>query len=140
MNVAKCMTQRPVVVGADDFLSKAEGRMKDGGFRRLPVVHEDTLVGIVTDRDLRQYKGVSDKIRVHSVMTHPVRTVAPEDNVEKAARVMLQHGIGGLPVVRDGEVIGIVTTGDLLRILIGLLEERKEDVAANSQSASSVRH
>jgi acetoin utilization protein AcuB len=133
MNVAECMIQRPIVVGADDFLSKAEARMKDGGFRRLPVVHEGMLVGIVTDRDLRQYQGVSDKIRVHSVMTHPVRTVAPSDKIETAARLMLQHRIGGLPVVQDGEVLGIVTTGDLLRLLIEVLEGRRADAAANSR-------
>jgi acetoin utilization protein AcuB len=129
MNVAECMTRSPVVVGADDFLSKAEAKMKDGGFRRLPVVHEGMLVGIITDRDVRQYKGVSDKIRIHSVMSHPVKTITPEETMETAARLILEHNIGGLPVVRGGDVVGIVTTRDLLRVLINSLPEHRVSTA-----------
>ena len=118
MKVADCMTRRHIVVGADDFLSKAETKMKDGGFRRVPVVHEGMLVGIITDRDVRQYKGVSDKVRIHSVMTHPVSTVTPKDTIETAVRLILQHNIGGLPVIQDGDLVGIITTRDLLRVLV----------------------
>lgn len=132
MKVAECMTRRPVIVGADDFLSKAEAKMTDGSFRRLPVIHEGMLVGIITDRDLRQYKGVADKVRVHSVMTHPVITVTPEDTIETAARLILQHIIGGLPVVQNGAVVGILTTRDLLRVLIGSLEGRRVSTATTT--------
>jgi acetoin utilization protein AcuB len=125
MQVRDYMNKRPIVVGADDFVAKAEAKMRDGAFRRLPVVHEGTLVGIITDRDIRQYKGVSDKVRIHSAMTHPVRTVAPDDEIEKAAHLMLQHNIGGLPVVQEHEVVGMITTDDLLRVLVDVLEGNK---------------
>ncbi|HTM08718.1 MAG TPA: CBS domain-containing protein [Verrucomicrobiae bacterium] len=129
MIVAKHMTERPVVVGPDDFLLTAERKMKDGGFRRLPVVHTGILVGIVTDRDLRRYHDSLDKVRVCLVMAHPVITVVPSDGVEKAARLMLQHKIGGIPVVRDQEVVGIITRGDLLRVFVEILDGSDEGTA-----------
>lgn len=129
MIVAKHMTERPVVVGPDDFLLTAETKMKDGGFRRLPVVHAGMLVGIVTDRDLRRYHDALDKIRVSLVMAHPVITVAPSDGVEKPARLMLRHKIGGIPVVRDQEVAGIITRGDLLKVFVEILDSADERTA-----------
>src|SRR5262245_20528577 len=98
--------------------------------RHLPVVAADeSLKGIVTDRDLRHHlfrPGVFDEIGdvpvesllratlVETVMSTPVLQVTPEENVEVAARLMAEHKVGALPVVDQGRVVGVLTESDLL--------------------------
>jgi acetoin utilization protein AcuB len=79
MIVGKHMTQNPVVIGPDDSLSSAHEKMRSGDLRRLPVVWDGRLIGIVTDRDLRQYMGLLEKIKVNAVMTETLVTVSPRD-------------------------------------------------------------
>jgi acetoin utilization protein AcuB len=69
--------------------------MDAGRFRRLPVVDDGRLVGILTERDIREHTGALDRTRVNSAMRTGVITVTPGDSVEKAARLMLEHKIGG---------------------------------------------
>lgn len=96
--------------------------MKAYGFRRLPVVDDGHLVGILTERDLRAHAGQLENTRVNAVMQTALVTIAPEDTVEEAARLMLKHKIGGLPVVADGTLAGIVTTSDLLAAFLRVLQ------------------
>ena len=111
------MTRKPVTVAPDASLAAARKKM-GGKFRRVPVVENGKMVGIVTDRDLREHKGMLDKTKVNAVMTKKVVTVTSATPIERAARLLLRRKIGGLPVVDDGKLVGIITTSDLLKALV----------------------
>ena len=82
---------------------------------------KERLVGILTDRDTRQLIGQLAHTRVEAVMsTHPF-TVDPSTPVEKAAHLLITNKIGGLPVVEDGKLVGIITATDMLRVLEAVL-------------------
>ena len=120
MLVGQKMTKKPVTVAPDVTLAAARKKM-GGKFRRVPVVENGTMVGILTDRDLRQHTGMLDKTKVNAVMTKKVVTVTSATPIERAARLLLRRKIGGLPVVDDGKLVGIITTSDLLQALVGLV-------------------
>ncbi len=122
MQVANLMTSGPVTIGPHDKLSDAKAAMDAGKFRRLPVVEGDKMIAILTERDIREHGGYLDATRVSAAMRSPVLTVSPSDTVENAARLMLKHQIGGLPVVDDDKLVGIVTASDLLKALLSVVE------------------
>jgi len=92
--------------------------MEKGGFRRVPVVDDGKLVGIVSDRDVRAHSGYLVQTKVTAAMTSDPKTVTPHMSVEDAARLMIEHKIGGLPVVEDGKLVGILTTTDVLKAFL----------------------
>jgi acetoin utilization protein AcuB len=118
MLIANLMTCEPATVSSHDNLEKAATLMKRGGFRRLPVMDGDALVGIVTDRDIRGHAGYLDATTVAAVMTADPQTMRPNMTVEDAARLMIKHKIGGLPVLEDGKLVGIVTTTDVMKAFL----------------------
>jgi len=118
MQIVNLMTSDPVTIHPHETLSKAKSIMDAGNFRRVPVVDDGRLVGILTERDLREYIGYLESTRVNAAMRTALVTVTPYNTVEDAARLMLQHKIGGLPIVADGTLVGIVTTSDLLRAFL----------------------
>jgi len=119
--VAEVMTPNPVTVAPSDTLQAAQEKMEVGRFRQVPVVDKERLVGILTDRDTRQLIGQLAHTRVEAVMsTHPF-TVDPSTPVEKAAHLLITNKIGGLPVVEDGKLVGIITATDMLRVLEAVL-------------------
>jgi acetoin utilization protein AcuB len=137
MVVGNIMTQEVITVTPSSSIGTAIELMREHGFRRLPVVEDGKLIGIVTDRDLRQATNsplvlrerwysefLLDAIKVRSCMTpHPI-TVDPSAPVLEAVRLLRQHKIGGLPVVDaedNNRVVGMVTITDLLDYLIHLL-------------------
>ena len=122
MQIVNLMTANPIVINADDTLANAKAVMDDGRFRRLPVVEDGKLVGIVTERDVREHAGYFRSTRVNAAMRAPVITLTPYATVEDAARLMLKHKIGGLPIVDDGKVVGIVTTSDLLKAFLVVVQ------------------
>ena len=118
MQIINLMTSDPVTIGPHDTLSKAKTIMDAGRFRRVPVIDDGRLVGILTERDLREYTGYLESTLVNAAMRTALITVTPYNTVEDAARLMLKHKIGGLPIVADGKLVGIVTTSDLLRAFL----------------------
>ena len=119
-------------VGADTSVGEAYNLMMKHGIRRLPVVKDDELVGIVTLGDLREARPspatslsiyelnyLLGKLTVGEVMAHQPYTVTTATGIEKAARVMLARKVSGLPVVDEqGKLAGIVTESDIFRMLI----------------------
>jgi acetoin utilization protein AcuB len=121
MIVAELMTSNPLTVVPGDTLQLAHEKMEAGRFRQVPVVDEERLVGILTDRDTRQHIGQLAQTRVDAVMsTHPF-SVHPSAPVEKAAHLLMTNKIGSLPVVEDGRLVGIITATDMLRALEAVL-------------------
>jgi len=122
MLVQDCMTPNPIAVRPESDPLAAVALCKSGGFGRLPVVDsERRVIGIVTKNDLDLFlstapsPGVMQRQhRVDQVMHSPVVTVRPDDPLEEAARRMITHDIGGLPVVdAEGRLVGIVTRSDI---------------------------
>lgn len=131
--VKDVMTRDPVCIAPDLKVDIGLQMMRERGIRRLPVVGStDRLVGIITLDQAAEAmprgstyfsEGALEAIpTVRDVMTHNVQTVAPDDAVVRAARIMLSHKVGALPVVADHKVVGIVTESDLFETLVGMLE------------------
>lgn len=129
MNVAQCMTPEPATVGPERTLFEALVLMDDLGVRHLPVVSDGRLVGIVSDRDLLEHTGygfvggdvgIEDRGRdttVDSLMRRDPVTAAPDDPIVSAVTELSVRGIGCLPVVERGRLVGIVTETDFLRLM-----------------------
>ncbi len=137
MLVRDVMTADPVTIGPNHSIGAALARMRRGEFRRLPVLENDKLVGIITDRDLRLAMNspfvmregwydsyLMEHIEVRSCMTPNPITVEADDALLDAVRLMRERKIGGAPVVQDGKLVGIVTETDLLDFLERLLVEQ----------------
>ena len=138
MLVENWMTRRVASVKPLDSLQHAREVQEAHRINQLPVVSGAELVGIVTDRDVRDaFPSVFDfaatgeshrptsatdpkKIAVESVMTGNVCTIGPEETIFAAAKLMGERRIGAMPVVSGGKLVGILTRSDLLRALVAL--------------------
>ena len=133
MQVREIMSKDIEVVDRNDNLRSVEERMATKQLRHLPVLEQGEVVGIVTQRDLfkaamsstmgygeKAQQAYLQSVRVKEIMTYPVVTVSPHTSVAAAAEMMINKGIGCLPVVDDHKLIGIVTKTDLLRCLRAL--------------------
>jgi acetoin utilization protein AcuB len=87
------------------------------------------LVGIISDRDIRQHTGFLDNTKVNSVMTENPITVTPGITLEDATQLMLRYKFGGLPVVDRGEVVGMITTSDILKAFLDVMGTSQERTA-----------
>lgn len=138
MLVREWMTPDPETVAGHTPVMEAMQRMRRGGYRRLPVVEDGKLIGIVTDRDLKEATPSSattlsvyelnfllSRMRVSEVMSSSLITVRDDDPIEQAALEMEEHRISGLPVQGDDGLVGILTITDLLRAFVGFLGLRE---------------
>jgi len=129
MLVKDWMSKDPITITDETSMMKAIHLMKQNRFRRLPVLRQGKLVGIVSDRDLKEASPskattldvhelyyLLAELQVKDIMTRDPVTVSPDDTVEHAAQLMLENTISGLPVVTDkGNVVGIITQSDVFR-------------------------
>jgi len=122
MEMIHIMTKHPETIHPDDTLAKAKEMMEVAGFRRLPVVKDDEVVGMLTERDLRSHAGYLESTKVNAAMSAPVISVGPNSTVQAVARLMLRHKIGGLPVLGSGKLVGMVTTIDMLGAFLEVVE------------------
>jgi acetoin utilization protein AcuB len=121
MLVSNRMTKDPVTVAPDDLLIQAKLKLQKGSFRQLPVVSAGQLVGIITDRDMREHAGYLDRTEVKAVMSKEPLSVTPATTVEATAQLLLKHKIGGLPVVENGRLAGIITGSDILQAFLDVM-------------------
>jgi len=129
MRVRELMTDAVITARPDMPVLDARHSMVEHRIRHLVVTSDGgELLGIVTDRDIRlnlpsqatslsvwEMNYLLARLTVASVMTGSVITVGPERDAAEAARIMLDHKIGALPVVDAGKVVGIITEADILR-------------------------
>ena len=131
------MTTAVVTIKPSDTVREALARMEDQEIRHLPVVEGKRLVGVVSDRDLREYRlPVDEEIenpeyaddlldtKVAEMMNTDVVTLEPGENVKTAIDVMLEYGVGALPVVdrHKEELVGILSYVDVLRFVRPMLD------------------
>lgn len=123
--IERYMTSQPWVIAPGNSLAEAHGLMREHGIRHLPVVDRGTLVGIVSEGDLRLVEsfGVMRGARVHEAMTEPAYTVRGHTPVDEVVRVFSDRKYGSVVVVsEDGAVEGIFTVVDACRVLADVLE------------------
>jgi acetoin utilization protein AcuB len=135
MKVVDVMTKDPLSVTVTESIGVADELMTENKIRQLPVLSNGTLVGIVTDRDVRSFlsgsllasaeereKALS--VKVGEIMTSEPLTVAPDDELTEAVELLLEQKVGGVPVVDEAEgLVGIVTYVDVLRCFLNRLQE-----------------
>ncbi len=124
MIVRNWMTTNVVTIHKEASIQEALALMKQGSIRHLPVVDSaKNLIGWVTDADLRGVLIASmlEELSLEDVMVRkPVKT-HPDAPIEEAARLLLSKKIGGLPVIEDGKLVGVITVVDILSSFITIL-------------------
>jgi CBS domain-containing protein len=127
--VEEIMSTSLKVTGPETPIGEATKEMITQHFRRLPVVKDDVLYGIITATDIMKYLGTGQVFErmvtgnVAEVMALPVRTLVsgnlhtidPKKNINEAAREMLARNVGALPVIEDAKLVGLVTEFDLVK-------------------------
>jgi acetoin utilization protein AcuB len=124
MLVQDIMQVRVVTVTPQTAVSEALQSLRARGIRHLVVLDDDRLVGIVSDRDLKQVTAQPEPLErcvVGDIMSGAVITVDPTAPVEDAARLMLTRAISALPVMQAGRLVGIVTETDVVRLFVRAL-------------------
>ncbi|MBG0777901.1 MAG: CBS domain-containing protein [Desulfovibrionaceae bacterium] len=133
MLIKNWMTHEVITVTPETSMMKASKLMKEHKINRLPVVDEEGhVVGIVSDRDLKEASPskattldvhelyyLLAEIKIRDIMTPNPLTVREMESVEKVAVMMIENGIGGLPVVdADNRIVGIITDHDIFKVLV----------------------
>jgi acetoin utilization protein AcuB len=128
--VKDSMPREVVVLSPQTTAAEALALCREKHIRHLPVLEEGRLAGIVSDRDLRSAApalgdpdraSALEEIRISDVTTRDVVTARPDDPIEEAANRMRERRIGCLPVVEDGELVGIITSSDVMEALVYLV-------------------
>ena len=119
MNVADCMTPEPVCLAPEDTLSGAIALMEAGDFRAVPITLNGKLIGIISERDIRLCRQEPEATKVSEIMSRDPICVSPDDSVNEAVRMILSYKIGGLPVVKEDNLVGMITTSDILNAILG---------------------
>lgn len=128
--VGEWMRRRPLTIHPEATLAEAKALLDQHRIRHLPVVEGEKLVGIIAARDISQasFPGPPGEpspeteallrlIKVGEVMTRNVVTTTPEATISEAAKLLVSHKIGGLPVLENGRLVGIITETDVLEAL-----------------------
>lgn len=124
MKIHALMVSNPITISAHASISEAIELMKINSIRHLPVVSEENLLeGFLTLADLKQglIPSMLGDLNLRDLMiTEPI-TVGPDDDVEIAAQLIYKHKIGGMPVIDNGQLVGIITATDILRTFIDMM-------------------
>jgi acetoin utilization protein AcuB len=141
MFVGKRMSHPVITIPPEMPVVDALNLMKREHIRRAPVVKDGNLVGIVSDKDLLnaspspatslsvwEINYLLSKIMIKDVMTRQVITVTEDTPIEEAARIMADNKVGGLPVIHEDHLVGIITETDLFKIFLELMGAREAGV------------
>lgn len=132
-SIGTVMTANVISISEDRDIHMAESLMKVNNIRHLPIVNSNhELTGILSARDIAKVKD-KDK-RIKSIMTSSVQIVKMTDDVKHAIEVMLKNKICSVLVGQNEDIVGIVTTDDLLRLLARIIENREnsENISMSS--------
>ncbi len=137
------MVTEVITASPEDTVEEAIQLMRRFSIRHIPVVENGKLVGLVTESNLRAYLS-SEKLQLplkEVMILNPI-TVDPDTSIDEAAKIIYKYKIGGLPVVSNGKLIGIITITDILEAfieLMGLLKSSSRlDVVPNKDNLDEV--
>jgi len=145
MFVKDWMKKDVITVEESDTVLDAMHIMRENNIRRLPVLKNGKLVGIITEKDIKGFApskastldiyevhNILAKTLVREVMTREVITVSPEDTIERAALILRDMRFGGLPVVeKDDKIVGIITAVDIFDVFVEAMGMRKPGFRIN---------
>jgi CBS domain-containing protein len=150
MKVKDRMTVDVKTVGPDTSITEAFRIMKENNIRRLPVIKDQELIGIVTLSDLNQASpSAATSLSIHELnyilaktkikdilpRNQQVITIKSNNYIETAAKIMRQHRISGLPVIDEGQLVGIVTETDIFDALIDILRGNPQSMEGEMREA-----
>jgi len=125
--VEEFTTPNPITAQETSSVSDLNRLMKENGIRHLPIMREDTVVGVISDRDLRVVEGLQFKekslITARDIMARDPVSVAAETPLDEVAFIMSSKKIGSVIVTEDDELLGIFTVTDALNALIEITRE-----------------
>ncbi len=137
MLVGDRMSHPVITISPGLPITEALNLMRKEHIRRMPVIEDGELVGIISDKDLLnaspspatslsiwEMNYLLSKITVDDVMTREVSTISTDTPIEEAARIMTDNKVGGLPVMKNERVVGIITETDLFKIFLELMGAR----------------
>ncbi len=148
LRVANFMTPNPITVEPEDSLMHALEIVRLRKVRRLPVMLGDTLVGFISAGDLKRaepstltdsqehFQQVMEETPVARIMIQNPVTTTPETPLLEAAELLFKTKYGGLPVVSDGHLVGVLTDADLIRALIDILRAAAKTVPPAPESGA----
>ena len=144
IRVADWMSKRVLAVETFDSIGIARQMMAKHRVNQLPVLENEKLVGIVTDRDIRDAYPTSmminrgkeidrfaDSVTVEEVMTHDVMVVRPDMSLAAAVSLLRRHRIGSLPVMKRDKLVGIITRSNILDFVLsgaGIKSPKRESI------------
>ena len=131
MAVKDFMTRKVVYVSPDTTVAHTADMMREQGLRRLPVIENDRLVGVVTERTMAEASPskvtslsiyemnyLLNKTKIRDIMVRDVVTVSPYASLEDAVYAMMKNQVGILPVVEAGQVLGVITEKDVFKAFL----------------------
>jgi acetoin utilization protein AcuB len=134
MFVGRRMTRTVITVSRDSSVLHVRNLLREKNINQVPVVEGKKVVGIITDGDIRENSAspastlsihelnyLLSEMKAGDIMTRNPATVSPETPVEEAARILNEKKIGCLPVVKNDELVGIITTCDMLNVLLEVM-------------------
>lgn len=146
MFVGERMSHPVITVSPEASIHDVLAMFKKEHIRRAPVMKDDKLVGIVSERDLLnaspspvtslsvwEMNYLISKVTVKQVMSKKVKTIDIDTPIEEAARIMADMKIGGMPVVRSGKVVGMITETDLFKIFLELMGARTKGIRVTAE-------
>jgi len=141
MLVRDVMTRNLITVDPETSFTDALKIMRENKIRRLPVLENGKLVGIVTEKDILyaspskattldvwELHYLLSKLKIREIMTRDVVTIQEDTPVEEAAKIMVDNKIGALPVMKGDELIGIITETDIFKVFLEMFGARKKGV------------
>lgn len=140
MRAGDWMKRELVHIGPSESVRKAWALLREHRIRHLPVVDQGKLVGILTDRDVRLVfpsaltsgakeqdpADALEKVKVQEIMTKQVVTVSPDAPIADVARILLERRIGGLPIVQQGRLLGIITKTDIIAAFVEIIGRKSQ--------------
>ncbi len=123
MKIKRRMARKLITISPRANVLDALNLLHQNDIRHLLVVDGEEFVGFVSESDIRQVLLLpgGNEIKIEEVMNKDPITIGPEENLEEAAKLIYHYKLGGLPVLEDGKLVGIITVGDILAAFIQIM-------------------